>query len=120
MLGGYLATAAPAEAAPNCYTQYATTSDMMGAYYAPDLAAYIEVNACGGVEVVWENEMGMHDAQYYSTARLRGGGFFARAYSAYGGIYPNGAGEIGIKPAERGYIQMATFDQFGNVTGEYR
>jgi hypothetical protein len=110
----------PVEAAPNCYTQYVPTSDMAGAYYAPDLSAYIEVNACGGVEIVWENSRGVHNAQYSSTSRIRGGGFFARAYSAYDGTYPNGAGMIGIKPAERGYIQMATFDQFANLTGEYR
>ena len=52
--------------------------------------------------------------------RLPGGGFIARADEADGGIFPNGAELIGIKPAERGTIQMITTNDNGDITGVYK
>ena len=113
------AHAAPV-AAPPCYNTNTATHDMAGAYFAPELPAAIEVNACGGVEITWDNSTGRHVARYGAVDRLRGGGFIARADVATDGIFPNGANVIGIKPAERGTIQMITTNSNGDVTGVYK
>jgi hypothetical protein len=113
------AHAAPV-AAPPCYNTDTATHDMAGAYFAPELPAAIEVNACGGVEITWDNSTGRHIARFGATERLRGGGFIARATEAIDDIYPNGAKVIGIKPAERGTIQMITTDSAGDITGVYK
>lgn len=113
-------TFAAPSAAPPCYNTPTPTYDMAGLYLAPELPARIEVNACGGVEIIWENSSGRHDALYAATDRLPGGGFVAVADVALGGVFPNGAEVIGIKPAERGAIQLITSDPYGNITGVYR
>ncbi|MFN8636255.1 MAG: hypothetical protein U0893_20595 [Chloroflexota bacterium] len=114
-----LAHAEPANA-PYCYNSSAPTYDMAGVYLAPELPARIEVNACGGAEVIWDNASGRHDAHYMAVERLPGGGFIAVADVAVGGVFPNGARVIGIKPAERGAIQLFTADGNGTITGVYR
>ena len=113
------AHAAPAEA-PRCYNTGVPTHDMAGAYVAPDLDAAIVVNACGGVEIAWDNSSGRHNALYGAVDRLPGGGFIAKADAAQGGIFPNGANVIGIKPAERGTIQLITTNGNGDITGVYQ
>jgi hypothetical protein len=113
------AHAAPV-ASPPCYRNSSATHDMAGRYFAPDIPAAIEVNACGGVQIVWDNESGRHTAFYGAVDRLPGGGFIARADEADDGIFPNGADIIGIKPAERGTIQMITTNDRGDITGVYR
>lgn len=112
------AHAAPAEA-PYCYRNAATTADMAGKYFAPDIPAAIEVNACGGVQIVWDNASGRHNAYYGAIERVPGGGFIARADEATGGVFPNGADLIVIKPAELGKIQLITTNAAGNFTGVY-
>ena len=111
--------AAPAEA-PRCYNTGVATHDMAGGYIAPDLDAAIVVNACGGVEIAWDNDSGRHNALYGAVDRLPGGGFIAKADVADGGIFPNGANVIGIKPAERGTIQLITTNGKGEITGVYQ
>ena len=111
--------AAPAEA-PRCYDTGVPTHDMAGAYVAPDLDAAIVVNACGGTEIAWDNQSGRHVALYGAVDRLPGGGFIAKADVADGGIFPNSANVIGIKPAERGTIQLITTDGNGNINGVYQ
>lgn len=117
--GATSAYAAPAEA-PRCYNTGTPTYDMAGLYFAPDLDAAIEVNACGGVQITWDNQSGRHTALYGAVDRLPGGGFIAKADVAVDGIFPNGSNVIGIKPAERGTIQLITTDSAGNITGVYR
>ena len=110
--------AAPVEA-PRCYNTGIPTHDMAGAYVAPALSAAIVVNACSGVEIAWDNDSGRHVALYGAVERLAGGGFIAKADVADGGIFPNGANVIGIKPAERGTIQLITTNGDGDITGVY-
>ena len=112
------ALAAPADK-PYCYNNSAPTYDMAGEYYAPDIPAAIAVNDCGGVQIVWDNDAGRHNAYYGAVDRLPGGGFIAKADEADGGVFPNGANVIGIKPAERGKIQMITTDSNGHITGVF-
>ena len=111
--------AAPVEV-PRCYNTGIPTHDMAGAYTAPALSAAIVVNACSGVEIAWDNESGRDIALYGAVDRLPGGGFIAKADVADGGIFPNGANVIGIKPAERGTIQLITTDGNGDITGVYQ
>jgi hypothetical protein len=119
VVGTGSALAAPADA-PHCYRNTAPTYDMAGEYYAPDIPAAIAVNDCGGVQIIWDNDTGRHDAYYGAVDRLPGGGFLARADEASGGIFPNGANLIGIKPAERGTIQMITTDSNNHITGVFQ
>lgn len=112
------ALAAPVESPP-CYGTDTATHDMTGGYYAPELSAFIEVNACGGVEIVWDNATGSHVAHYVAFDRLPGGGFVASADDAIDGIFPNDALVVGIKPAERGEIQLITTNAAGTITGVY-
>jgi hypothetical protein len=118
-----VASLTPAHAAPMaeppCYNTPTATHDMAGGYFAPDLPAFIEVNACGGVEVVWDNATGSHMARYMAIDRIPGGGFAAAADEAVDGIFPNDAAVIGIKPAERGEIQLITTNAAGTITGVY-
>ncbi|MFN8632797.1 MAG: hypothetical protein U0893_03005 [Chloroflexota bacterium] len=113
------AYAAPADA-PYCYNTATVTYDMAGQYYAPDIPAAIEVNTCGGVQIAWDNSTGRHNAFYGAVDRLNGGGFIARADEAQDGVFPNGARLIGIKPAERGYMQLITTNENRDITGVYR
>lgn len=81
----------------------------------------VRVGARGsGVEIAWDNESGRHIALYGAVDRLPGGGFVAKADVADGGIFPNGANVIGIKPAERGTIQLLTTNGDGDITGVYQ
>lgn len=112
------ALAAPV-ASPPCYSTNTPTHDMAGGYFAPDLPAFIEVNNCGGVEIVWDNASGSHVARYWANDRIPGGGFIAIADEAIDGIFPNDSTVIGIKPAERGTIQLITTTPSGNITGVY-
>jgi hypothetical protein len=118
LVGAASTLAAPADA-PYCYKNTAPTYDMAGEYYAPDIPAGIAVNDCGGVQIVWDNDSGRHNAYYGAIDRLPGGGFIAKADEASGGIFPNGANLIGIKPAERGTIQMFTTDSNRQITGVF-
>ena len=118
IVGPGAALAAPANE-PYCYKNAAETYDMAGQYFSPDLQAAIAVNSCGGVQIVWDNSAGRHNAYYGAIDRLPGGGFVARADEASGGIFPDGANVIGIKPAERGQIQLITTNNSGNITGVY-
>jgi hypothetical protein len=113
------AHAAPV-AAPPCYNTDTATHDMAGGYFAPELPAAIEVNACGGVEITWDNQSGRHVARYGAVERLSGGGFIARSTEAIDGIFPNGAKVIAIKPAERGTIQLITTDANRDINGVYK
>ena len=114
------ATHAAPLAEPPCYRNSSATHDMAGRYFAPDIPAAIEVNNCGGVQIVWDNDSGRHSAFYGAVDRLPGGGFIARADEADDGIFPNNAEIIGIKPAERGAIQMITTNSNGDINGVYR
>ena len=81
----------------------------------------VRVGARGsGVEIAWDNESGRHIALYGAVDRLLGGGFVAKADVADGGIFPNGANVIGIKPTERGTIQLLTTNGDGDITGVYQ
>jgi hypothetical protein len=119
VVGAESALAAPADA-PYCYKNTAPTHDMAGEYYAPDIPAAIAVNECGGVQIVWDNDTGRHNAFYGAVDRIPGGGFIAKADEATDGIFPNGANLIGIKPAERGTIQLFTTDSNRNITGVFK
>jgi len=93
---------------------------MAGEYFSPDLQAAIAVNDCGGMQVVWDNSTGRPNAYYGAIGRLPRGGFVARADEASGGVFPDGANVIGIKPAERGQIQLIATCNSGNITGVYK
>jgi hypothetical protein len=98
----------------------APTYDMMGTYSAPELRAVVVVSADGHAGIGWDNDYGRHYAFYEATQRIPGGGFMAIGTRAEDG-YPNGSRMIAIKPAERGFIQLVTFDpDTREISGVYR
>jgi hypothetical protein len=108
---------APAYAAPAQPVDVGSTAptfDMMGTYSAPDLNAAIGIDATGYAMIVWDNDYGRHTALYEATERIPGGGFMAVGVSAASDIYPVGSRVIAIKPAEKGFIQLVTFDPYSH------
>jgi hypothetical protein len=110
----YAATAAPC--AYGAITQY----DMTGVYWSAEWSAYIEVFPCGGTYIGWENNAGRHGATYVTTGRVRGGGYFLEGLQPADVGYPDSAYHIAFKPAERGYVQLITYDRFDNFFAIYR
>ena len=97
------------------------TWDMAGAYDAPDFQATVVIHPNGTAGIVWDNQYGRLVAEYIAVSRIPGGGFVAESDDSVNPFLPNGARVIAIKPAERGYIQLITFDQNTQaITGVYR
>jgi len=106
------AQAAPAE--QPCYVEAHTARDMAGTYTAP--AMTVVIHPCGGILVEWENAYGVHSAVYATQTRVPGQGVIAHADP--GNVRRlDTSNVLGVKAAERGYVQVFTINDF---TGEER
>jgi len=116
-LGPSLAYAAPAEqaCAANAYRQH----DMAGIYVSPESQMRVQVYACGGIYVQWDNAYGTHTAAYGSVGRLHDGTIAADSLPNMGAPL-DGSRRIGVKPAEVGYIQAVTFGTYDDSIRIYR
>jgi hypothetical protein len=92
---------------------------MAGVYVNPASPMRVEVFACGGAYVQWDNVYGTHAAAYGSTTRLPGGGVAATIMPGYGPALDD-SHRIGFKPAEPGYIQVITLGVYDETYRVYR
>lgn len=111
------AQAAPAEQAcdPGAFRQH----DMAGVYVDPIVMMRVEVFACGGIYVQWDNVYGTHAAAYFTNTRLSGGGVAATVAPA-SGTPLDGSRRLGVKPAEPGYVQVITLGVYDETYRVYR
>jgi hypothetical protein len=107
-------TAAQAAPAQPCYIEAHTARDMAGTYTAPGMT--VVVHPCGGIYVEWENAYGVHSAVYATQTRVPGQGVIAHADPANVRRLDT-SNVLGVKAAERGYVQVFTVNEF---TGEER
>ena len=107
-------TAAQAAPAQPCYIEAHTARDMAGTYTAPGMT--VVVHPCGGIYVEWENAYGVHTAVYATQTRVPGQGIIAHADP--GNVRRlDTSNVLGVKAAERGYVQLFTVNE---ITGEER
>lgn len=109
--------AAPVEQA--CRYGAFRQDDMVGVFVSQAAMMRVEIYACGGTFVQWENAYGSHFAMYAGTNRLPGGGI-AASKMAESVESLDGTNRIGFKPAEIGFIQVITVDDYGQLRGLYR
>lgn len=88
--------------------------DMAGRY--ENQTMLLDMTPCGPMLLTWSNRFGEHTAMYISTERIPGGGVLATGFLPDPDIkaFLDSAPMILVKPAERGYIQIAS------VTPDYR
>lgn len=100
----------------NAFQQY----DMAGIYES----RYVRVIMlpCGTVRVSWINDYGEHHALYYSEDRIPSGGVVAYGYQPDQniGAYLDAVVTLLIKPAEPGWIQVATITDADTIRRVYR
>jgi hypothetical protein len=98
-----------ASAAPLCTTGL-QQSDMAGRYISDTMV--VDITPCAVTHVAWSNAYGQHTAYYVGTQRYVGDGFLAMGTQPdpMTGHYLDAASAIGIKAAERGYVQLVTVD----------
>lgn len=117
-----LSPAQPTHAAPlsqACQAGAFRQHDMAGVFVSPESRMRVEIFACGGSYLQWDNQYGTHYAIYYSDTRLPGGGV-AATLMPNGLIGLDGVTRVGYKPAEAGWIQVITADPYGGIYGVYR
>ena len=87
--------------------------DMAGVYEMTTMR--LTVDGCGASQLDWLNYYGEHQALYYSDSRLAGGGVIAWGIQPDPilNAYLDSSQVLGIKPAEPGWIQVATFTPGG-------
>ncbi len=107
-LAGIVMPATPAEAA-TCQPGAPTQFDMAGTYESATMR--VVVYPCGGISVAWENVYGGHAAAYGGIGRLAGNGIMAYGTmpDAMAGGFLDGSVYLGIKAAERGYVELVTY-----------
>ena len=109
-----------AQAAPDaaaCTAEAFRQDDMVGIYVDPVVKMRVEVFACGGIYVQWENAYGTHAAAYVSNTRLPGGGVGATVAE---GPPLDDSRRLGVKPADRGYVQVITLGVYDDTYRVYR
>jgi hypothetical protein len=109
------AQAAPAEQA--CYVEAQTARDMAGTYTSSTMT--VVVHPCGGIFVEWENAYGVHTAGYNTQTRVPGHGIIARSDPSNVRRLDT-SNVLGVKAAERGYVQIITINEFTNEERVYR
>jgi hypothetical protein len=94
--------------------------DMAGVYESAFMR--LEVYPCGGVYLRWINAYGDHSAAYGSIDRLSQGGVVAVGISPDPStrLYLDGRAMLLIKPAEPGFVQVASMDSTTDLGGVYR
>jgi hypothetical protein len=79
----------------------------------------VVVYPCGGIYVEWENAFGMHAASYTTVQRVPGEGVIARADRSNDIRLDTSTG-LGVKAAERGFVQIITVNDITNEDRVYR
>jgi hypothetical protein len=105
-----VAAPTPAEAAPICVSGF-NQADMAGRYISDTMV--VDITPCSVTHIAWSNAFGQHTAYYTGTQRYDGGGFVAVG-SQPAAMSLDAAPAIGIKAAEKGFVQLVTVgDTFG-------
>jgi hypothetical protein len=110
-----LAEAAPPQQA--CYVESRTARDMAGTYTSPTMT--LVVHPCGGIYLEWQNTYGVHDAAYAVQTRVAGEGIIALS-DAGNDRRLDSSTTLGVKAAERGYVQVITINDYTKETRVYR
>ena len=113
-LSGVPTAAQAAPAAQACGYNTVNASDMAGRYTSTTMT--VVVFPCGGIYVQWENAYGMHEAVYTTQTRVPGQGIIAR-FDGTSVRRLDTSNVLGVKAAERGYVQVFTVN---DTTGEER
>lgn len=112
----FLFTTTPIYAAPLqpgfCPASMHDQRDMVGYYVSDTEAMAVEVFPCGGIMVTWDSNIGPRNAGYITKKVLQGGGYIAALADEWD-IGLDGKYTITVKPAERGWIQVMTINQYG-------
>jgi hypothetical protein len=106
----FLVSASPAHAQGPCRPDLVCAEDMAGLYISPESLMRVTIFPTGVVHLLWQNEYGMHEQWYRATERLAGGGYITDAIGGGPGL--DGRGSLGVKPAERGTVQLFTMSPF--------
>jgi hypothetical protein len=108
-------SAAPAE--QRCPAGAVTQFDMAGTYSS----GYINVviYGCGDITVEWFNDYGWHSASYTTVEYVPANGVIARLDAGNQWKLDNGT-VIGVKAAERGYVQLYTMSRIDQQQRIYR
>lgn len=109
------AQAAPAE--QQCIAEAKTARDMQGTYTSPSMT--LVIHPCGGMYLEWQNDYGMHSAVYITQTRVPGEGIIARSDSGNTRRLDT-SNILGVKAAERGYIQLITINDVTEESRVYR
>lgn len=104
------------ECSPNQFDQ----RDMAGTYESQWM--FVQIFPCGPIGVMWINLYGEHIALYWTVDRVPGEGVLAYGYQPDREInaYLDSTPMLGIKAAEPGWIQVATFSEDNKVVQQYR
>jgi hypothetical protein len=113
----FLFTAIPTYAAPAqpgvCAYNLQPQNDRAGYYVSDTEAMAVEVFPCGGIMVTWDDTLNRpRNAGYITKKVLQGGGYIAALADEWD-IGLDGKYTITVKPAERGWIQVMTINQYG-------
>jgi hypothetical protein len=100
-----------ADAAPRpCPTDAVQAWDMSGVYESQYML--LVVDGCGTAHLSWLNQFGEHRSSYAVVDTLPRGGYIAYGYAPDPGLglFLDNMPVLVIKPAERGYIQIASVE----------
>lgn len=116
----YAAPLIPPERQTECSPNQFDQRDMAGTYEATWM--FMQIFPCGPIGVVWTNLYGEHVALYMGVDRIPREGLIAYGYSPDPRIdaYLDSTPMLGIKAAEPGWIQVATFNEDSKVVQQYR
>jgi hypothetical protein len=116
----YAAPRQPTDPFATCAPGTFDQTDMAGRYESS--AMLVEMTPCGAIAVSWMNTYGEHYAVYLSAERLVGGGVVAYGYMPDPklGAYLDSAPLFAVKPAEKGWVQVASVTEDHYVQSVYR
>lgn len=119
-----VASAAPLQPQPQpfsgCARGVLDQSDMAGRYESPYML--VVVSPCEIVQLAWMNAYGEHTAMYLSRDRLPGGGVVSFGFipDPKIGAYLDSSVVFLIKPAEKGWVEVATITPTNEIQNVYR
>jgi hypothetical protein len=117
-------SAAPLQPMPSpfsgCARGVLDQSDMVGRYESPYML--VVVSPCEIVQLTWVNAYGEHTATYLGRDRLPGGGIVSFGFvpDPKIGAYLDSSVVFLIKPAEKGWVEVATVTEAGQIRDIYR
>lgn len=114
-------TATVTHAEQACPPGYLDQRDMAGVYVDPASPMRVEMFACNGVTILWDNPHGRHMAYYTSQIRLPGEGVIAHGFRPDPRVgYLDNAYTIGLKPGTPGTLEVFTVSPYGEFIAMYR